>query len=307
MSKIVVTPIGYALGARVEGIDLSQPITPDDLKVIHDAWIQHLVLVFPGQDLSPEALIEFTRHFGELDDYASQPFNRHPDHKEVMLLSNKPINGKVPPGANNGQNWHTDLSYTVRPAKGTFVYCIQKPSVGGDTMFANMYLAYETLSEKLRAFLDGLEGINDVSLISARRDPAILEAFKRLNPPVVHPAVRIHPESGKPALYVNHRVRQFLGMTEAESKPLISFLCEHSVNPRFVYRHRWEERDLVMWDNRCLTHLAVGDYDPREYRHMIRTSTMGDYYGRLENPNAVVPTSEIGSKEIAAGVSSLHD
>jgi len=307
MSKIVVTPIGYALGARVEGIDLSQPITPDDLKVIHDAWIQHLVLVFPGQDLSPEALIEFTRHFGELDDYASQPFNRHPDHKEVMLLSNKPINGKVPPGANNGQNWHTDLSYTVRPAKGTFVYCIQKPSVGGDTMFANMYLAYETLSERLRAFLDGLEGINDVSLISARRDPAILEAFKRLNPPVVHPAVRIHPESGKPALYVNHRVRQFLGMTEAESKPLISFLCEHSVNPRFVYRHRWEERDLVMWDNRCLTHLAVGDYDPREYRHMIRTSTMGDYYGRLENPNAVVPTSEIGSKEIAAGVSSLHD
>lgn len=307
MSKIVVTPIGYALGARVEGIDLSQPITPDDLKVIHDAWIQHLVLVFPGQDLSPEALIEFTRHFGELDDYASQPFNRHPDHKEVMLLSNKPINGKVPPGANNGQNWHTDLSYTVRPAKGTFVYCIQKPSVGGDTMFANMYLAYETLSEKLRAFLDGLEGINDVSLISARRDPAILEAFKRLNPPVVHPAVRIHPESGKPALYVNHRVRQFLGMTEAESKPLISFLCEHSVNPRFVYRHRWEERDLVMWDNRCLTHLAVGDYDPREYRHMIRTSTMGDYYGRLENPNAVVPTGEIGSKEVAAGVSSLHD
>lgn len=307
MSKIVVTPIGYALGARVEGIDLSKPITPDDLKVIHDAWIQHLVLVFPGQDLSPEALIEFTRHFGELDDYASQPFNRHPDHKEVMLLSNKPINGKVPPGANNGQNWHTDLSYTVRPAKGTFVYCIQKPSVGGDTMFANMYRAYETLSEKLRAFLDGLEGINDVSLISARRDPAILEAFKRLNPPVVHPAVRIHPESGKPALYVNHRVRQFLGMTEAESKPLISFLCEHSVNPRFVYRHRWEERDLVMWGNRCLTHLAVGDYDPREYRHMIRTSTMGDYYGRLENPNAVVPTSEIGSKEIAAGVSSLHD
>lgn len=307
MSKIVVTPIGYALGARVEGIDLSKPITPDDLKVIHDAWIQHLVLVFPGQDLSPEALIEFTRHFGELDDYASQPFNRHPDHKEVMLLSNKPINGKVPPGANNGQNWHTDLSYTVRPAKGTFVYCIQKPSVGGDTMFANMYLAYETLSERLRAFLDGLEAINDVSLISARRDPAILEAFKRLNPPVVHPAVRIHPESGKPALYVNHRVRQFLGMTEAESKPLISFLCEHSVNPRFVYRHRWEERDLVMWDNRCLTHLAVGDYDPREYRHMIRTSTMGDYYGRLENSNAVAPTSEIGSKEIAAGVSSLHD
>ena len=174
-------------------------------------------------------------------------------------------------------------------------------------MFANMYLAYESLSEKLRSFLDELEGVHDVSLIYARRDPAILEAFKRLNPPVVHPAVRFHPDSGKPALYVNHRVRQFVGMTETESKPFISFLCEHSVNPRFVYRHRWEEKDVVMWDNRCLTHLAVGDYDPKEYRHMIRTSTMGDYFGRLENPEAAAPSADIGSKEIAAGVSSLHD
>lgn len=307
MSNITVKPIGYALGARVEGIDLSRPISAEDHKVIKEAWTKHLVLVFPGQELAPEALIDFTSHFGELDDYASQPFNRHPDYKEVMLLSNKPINGKVPPGANNGQNWHTDLSYTVRPAKGTFVYCIQKPPVGGDTMFANMYLAYESLSEKLRSFLDELEGVHDVSLISARRDPAILEAFKRLNPPVVHPAVRFHPDSGKPALYVNHRVRQFVGMTETESKPFISFLCEHSVNPRFVYRHRWEEKDVVMWDNRCLTHLAVGDYDPKEYRHMIRTSTMGDYFGRLESPEAAAPSSDIGSKEIAAGVSSLHD
>ena len=190
---------------------------------------------------------------------------------------------------------------------GSMLLSLEVPPYGGDTMFANMYLAYESLSEKLRGFLDDLEGVHDVSLISARRDPAILEAFKRLNPPVVHPAVRFHPDSGKPALYVNHRVRQFVGMTETESKPFISFLCEHSVNPRFVYRHRWEEKDVVMWDNRCLTHLAVGDYDPKEYRHMIRTSTMGDYFGRLENPEAAAPSSDIGSKEIAAGVSSLHD
>lgn len=308
MPNIEVRPVGYALGAKVTGVDLSKPLRDEELEIIHQAWLKHLVLVFPGQQLDPVSLIEFTRNFGELDDYESQPFNRHPDYKEVMLLSNKPIEGKVPPGANNGQNWHTDLSYTVRPAKATLVYCIEKPSVGGDTMFANMYLAYETLSPKLRAFLDGLEGVNDVSLISARRDPAILEAFKRLNPPVIHPAVRIHPESGKPALYVNQRVRQFVGMTEAESKPLINYLCEHSVSPRFVYRHRWEVRDLVMWDNRCLTHLAVGDYDPREFRHMIRTSTMGDYYGRLETPIAAAqPATVITSSAIAAGVSSLHD
>jgi taurine dioxygenase len=134
-----------------------------------------------------------------------------------------------------------------------------------------------------------------------------MEAFKRLNPPVIHPAVRIHPESGRPALYVNPRVRQFFGMTEAESKPIINFLCEHSANPRFVYRHRWEEGDLVMWDNRCLTHLAVGDYAPNEYRHMIRTSTMGDYFGRFEYPNIKNPPNEISSEEVALGISSLHD
>src|SRR3954470_19923026 len=310
MSMIQVQPVGYALGARVTGVDLSRPLESAQIQQIHAAWTKHLVLVFPGQQLGPDTLIAFTRHFGELDNYDSQPFNRHPDYEQVMLLSNKPINGKVPPGANNGQNWHTDLSYTIRPAKGTLVYCIEKPSVGGDTMFASMYAAYESLSPKMRAFLDDLEAVNDVSLISARRDPAIMEAFKRLNPPVVHPAVRIHPESGKPALYVNDRVRTFVGMSDAESKPIIKFLCEHSVQPRFVYRHRWEVRDLVLWDNRCLTHLAVGDYAPNEFRHMIRTSTMGDYYGRLENPQAAEAARNAASstsREIAAGISALHD
>jgi taurine dioxygenase len=307
---IQVQPVGYALGATVTGVDLSRPLSKEEIQQIQAAWTKHLVLVFPGQQLDPDTLIAFTRHFGELDNYDSQPFNRHPEYEQVMLLSNKPIKGKVPPGANNGQNWHTDLSYTTRPAKATLVYCIEKPSVGGDTMFASMYAAYESLSPKLRAFLDDLEAVNDVSLISARRDPAIMEAFKRLNPPVVHPAVRVHPVSGKPALYVNDRVRTFVGMSDAESKPIIKFLCEHSVQPRFVYRHRWEVRDLVMWDNRCLTHLAVGDYAPNEFRHMIRTSTMGDYYGRLENPQAAEAAGIAASntsREIAAGISALHD
>lgn len=310
MPTIEVQPVGYALGAKVTGVDLSKTLDPDVVQQIKSAWTKHLVLVFPGQQLDPESLIAFTRHFGELDNYESQPFNRHPDYDQVMLLSNKPVKGKLPAGAYNGQNWHTDLSYTIRPAKATMVYCIQKPSVGGDTMFANMYAAYESLSPKMRAFLDDMEAVNDVSLISARRDPAILEAFKRLNPPVVHPAVRIHPESGKPALYVNDRVRTFVGMTDAESKPIIKFLCDHSVQPRFVYRHRWEVRDLVLWDNRCLTHLAVGDYDPTDIRHMIRTSTMGDYYGRFENPEAAEAArkaAEAASQEVAAAASMLHD
>lgn len=310
MPNIAIQPIGYALGAKITGVDLSRPLGDDVVAQIKAAWTRYLVVVFPEQDLDPERLIAFTRHFGDLDSYDSQPFNRHPEHDQVMLLSNKPVNGKLPAGAYNGQNWHTDLSYTLRPAKATLVYCIEKPSVGGDTMFANMYAAYEALSPKMRAFLDDLECVNDVSLISARRDPAILEAFKRLNPPVVHPAVRIHPESGKPALYVNDRVRSFVGMTDAESKPIIKFLCEHSQQPRFVYRHRWDVRDLVMWDNRCLTHLAVGDYDPNEIRHMIRTSTMGEHVGRYENPQAATGSEAVAlavGHDAVAAASLLHD
>lgn len=309
MSKIAITPIGYALGAQVTGIDLAQPLNEEQIHQLHAAWVKHLVLVFPDQSLDPERLIAFSRHFGELDKYESQPFNRHPGFDEVMLLSNRRVNGRLLPGASGGQNWHTDLSYTIRPAKSTMLYCIEKPSVGGDTMFANMYLAYESLSPKLQEFLDGLEGVHDVSLINAKREPEIIAEFKRLNPPVVHPAVRVHPDSGKKALYVNNRVRQFVGMSEAESRPLINFLCEHSVTPRFVYRHRWTVKDLVIWDNRCLTHLAVGDFDPNEIRHMIRTSIMGEYYGRLEDGTAAALPAQTArpADKLVAGVSSMHD
>ncbi len=309
MSKIAIAPIGYALGAQVTGIDLAQPLNEEQLHLLHEAWVKHLVLVFPDQSLDPARLIAFSRHFGELDNYESQPFNRHPGFDEVMLLSNRRVNGRLLPGASGGQNWHTDLSYTIRPAKSTMLYCIEKPSVGGDTMFANMYLAYESLSPKLQEFLDGLEAVHDVSLINAKREPEIIAEFKRLNPPVVHPAVRLHPDSGRKALYVNNRVRRFVGMSEAESRPFINFLCEHSVTPRFVYRHRWSVKDLVIWDNRCLTHLAVGDFDPNEIRHMIRTSIMGEYYGRLEEgaAPAIPAQARRPVDELAAGVSSLHD
>jgi taurine dioxygenase len=170
-----------------------------------------------------------------------------------------------------------------------------------------MYTAYETLSPKMRAFLDDLEAVHDVSLINTKRAPEFVAEFKRLNPPVVHPAVRIHPETGRKALYVNDRVRTFVGLSEAESKPIIKFLCEHSVAPKFTYRHRWTVGDLVMWDNRCLTHLAVGDFDPSEIRHMIRTSCIGEYVGRYEDPQAGAPKARASTDAVAAAISAMHD
>ena len=316
MSTISIQPVGFACGARVTGIDLSKPLSAQDLETLRKAWIEHLVLVFPGQALDPFSLMTFTRNFGELDDYATQPFNRHPEINEVMVLTNKRTNGQPSKTYNAGQNWHTDLSYTLRPAKGTAVYCMEKPSVGGDTMFANMYLAFETLSPKMQAFVESLEGVHDASLIEGldKRGPEVANEFRRLNPPVIHPAVRVHPESGRKALYVNERVRNFVGLSEAESKPIVKFLCEHSVAARFTYRHYWSVNDLVMWDNRCLVHLAVGDYDPSEIRHMIRTSGIGDYVGRYLDPeraaaqmkgapSSSAPKSTADKKSVAA----LHD
>jgi len=313
VANIEILPVGYACGARVTGIDASKPLSPADLATIRKAWIDHQVLVLPGQSLDPRSLVEFTRNFGELDDYATQPFNRHPEINEVFVLTNKRTNGQPSKTYNAGQNWHTDLSYTLRPAKGTSVYCVEKPSVGGDTMFANMYLAFETLSPKMQAFVESLEGVHDASLIEGldKRGPEVANEFRRLNPPVVHPAVRLHPESGRKALYVNQRVRNFVGLSEAESRPLVKFLCAHSVSPRFTYRHYWSVGDLVMWDNRCLVHLAVGDYDPTEIRHMIRTSGVGDYVGRYLDPESAAtqmkfapsPEASASAKSVAA----LHD
>jgi len=308
MSNFSVQPIGRACGARVMGVDLSEPITDELFHEIYAVWLKHLVLVFPKQKLDPAKLVAFTRRLGRLDDYASQPFNRHPENNEVMVLTNKFADGKPSKTHNAGQNWHTDLSFTICPAKSTSVHCLEKPEVGGDTMFANMYAAYDALSPKMQAFLDDLEAIHDAGLIEGldKRGPEVAAEFRRLNPPVIHPVVRVHPESGKKALYVNQRVRQFVGLSEAESKPLLNFLCEHSVAPRFVYRHYWSVGDLVMWDNRCLVHLAVNDYDPHEIRYMIRTSNMGDYHGRFVDPNTSV-TPALPTSAVGRAVGALYD
>jgi taurine dioxygenase len=311
MPTLVIQRIGHALGARVTGIDLSRPLSDGDFAALHAAWLEHQVLVIADQRLGPRELAAFSARFGELDDFSNQSVHHAAEDRHVMLLTNRPQDGKPSKTFNAGQNWHTDQSYSIRPSKGTFVHCLEKPSVGGDTMFANMYLAYEALSPTMRAFLDGLEAVHDASLIEGldKRGPEVVAEFKRRNPPVIHPAVRVHPDTGRRALYVNERVRQFVGLTEAESRPLVQFLCQHSVSPRFIYRHYWSLGDLVFWDNRCLVHMAVGDYDPTEIRHMLRCSGLGDHYGRLRDAQAAAPATApaAGSRQMESQIASLHD
>ena len=276
--------VANGLGACVRGVDLSGEMDDDTIARIHDAFLEHLVLIFPGQEISPERQIAFSRHFGELDLHESLPHYRHPDHPEILLITNHAIGGKPSETRNTGRQWHIDLSYTVRPSTGALLHCMEIPDVGGDTMFANMYLAYEALSEPLQQFLSGLDAIHDFNTIkaNAKRDPEQLASMRRLNPPVAHPAVRVHEKTGRKSLYVTEMVTShFDGLTREESAPLLEYLFRHSVQPEFTYRHRWQVGDLVMWDNRCTMHLALADFDQSKPRHMFRTTLKGRPSGRL--------------------------
>ena len=288
MGQLTIRQLGFALGAEVTGIDLRQPLNDLARREILDAWHRHLVLVFPGQDLAAEQQIAFSRNFGELEDNESQPYYRDPQHKEILLVTNRQIGGKPSETRNTGRNWHADLTYTTRPAKGSLLLCREKPPVGGDTMWANLYLAYETLSAPLRDFLDRLEAIHDVSLVKGleKRDPAKVADLRRRNPPVAHAVVKTHPDTGRKSLFLGQRIRGFVGMTEEESAPILGFLNQHATSAELVYRHRWSVHDLVMWDNRCTLHVALPDFDQGRIRHMTRTSLVGEVTGRVleENP-----------------------
>ena len=283
MPRLTITPLGFALGAQITGIDLRQPLDDFVRQEIINAWHQHLVVIFPAQDLDAAQQIAFSRNFGELEQNDFQPHYRDAAQPEILLVTNRMTNGKPSETRNTGRNWHTDLSYTTRPAKASLLLCKERPPVGGDTLFANMYLAYETLSAKMRAFVETLEAVHDVALIKGieKRDPVKVADMKRRNPPVVHPVVKTHPETGRKALFLGQRIRGFVGFTDEESAPILKFLNEHATSPEYVYRHRWSVNDLVMWDNRCMLHMALPDFDQTKIRHMTRTSVLGELSGRL--------------------------
>jgi len=288
MAGMAIRQLGFAAGAEVTGLDLRAPLNELSRKAILDAWHRHLVLVFPDQDLSPEQQVAFSRNFGELEQNDALPHYRDPDNAEILLVTNRRQGGKPSETRNTGRNWHTDLSYTGRPAKASLLLCREKPAVGGDTMWANQYLAYETLSPPMRAFVETLEAIHDVSLVKGieKRDPAKVAEMRRLNPPIAHPVVRTHPDTGRKALYLGQRTRGFVGYTEEESRPILDFLNAHATSAEFVFRHRWAVNDLVMWDNRCLLHVALPDFDQTQTRHMTRTSVIGEPSGRVMQDDA---------------------
>ncbi|HVB18260.1 MAG TPA: TauD/TfdA family dioxygenase [Stellaceae bacterium] len=269
-----IRPLAGSIGAEICGIDLAGEIADETIAAIRRAWLDHLVIFFRGQNLAPAQFLAFARRFGEPVEY---PFLKGLDGFPAITPVIKLEHERV----NFGGLWHSDTAYLDTPPMGTMLIAREVPPHGGDTLFANMYLAYESLSPGLRRLLDGLVAVNASSKadVTKTREDRMREAARteaRSEYEALHPVVRTHPETGRKALYVNggHTVR-FNDMTEAESAPLLDFLVAHLARPEFTCRFRWEPGSLAFWDNRCAQHNPINDYHGFR-RVMHRVTLAGD-------------------------------
>lgn len=272
MRHIDVYPTRDALGAEIHGLDLAHPLTDDARRELNQAFLDHLVLFFRDQKLTPAQQLAFARQLGEPVAYPQlRGLPECPLITPVKKLEHETVNF--------GGVWHSDTTYLQCPPMASMLYALETPLTGGDTLFANQYLAYEMLPEDIRISLDGLVAVNTSAKADASRTREdrmrdsgdvlkVLEAR--------HPAVRTHPESGRKALYVNvGHTSHFDGKTAAESQSLLNFLFEHQVQDRFVTRFHWNPGSLALWDNRCVQHFPVNDYQGQR-RIMHRITLAGD-------------------------------
>jgi taurine dioxygenase len=274
MPSFTIEPVAGALGAEITGIDLGKLLSDETLAALRRAWLEHGVVFFRDQDLSPAAFLAFARRFGEVIEY---PFVKGlPEHPQII-----PVLKQADERVNFGGIWHSDTAYLDIPPMASMLIAREVPPAGGDTLFASMYLAYETLSDGMKRLLEGLRGVNssasaDVSKTREDRMKDSARADARQEYVASHPIVRIHPETGRKALYVNvaHTVG-IEGLTREESAPLLDFLFRHQTKPELTCRFRWRPRSLAFWDNRCVQHNAVNDYQGHR-RLMHRITLAGD-------------------------------
>jgi taurine dioxygenase len=279
---LAVKPLSPALGAEIVGVDLREDLSPATVADIVQAWHDHLVLLFRDQALSEDDQIRFARHFGVLQQ-RPRPADARPEgslikHPETtMLVSNIRENGKLIGSLPDGEmHFHSDQCYLERPAKGTFLYAIEIPSAGGDTLFLNMYKAYETLPSALKARLDGRKALNAYLYDSTTRDGNGAKLDLSLHPHYVQPIIRTHDDTKRKALYVNRLMtRTVEGLEEAEGDSLLNQLFDHIEQDDFIYAHKWRVGDLILWDNRCTLH-ARTDFSDRERRMLRRVVVRGE-------------------------------
>jgi taurine dioxygenase len=273
MTEPRVVPIAGALGAEVRGVDLARDTGDAVTAVIRQALLDHLVIFFRDHaHLTPGQFDAFARRIGTPIRYPYVPgIEGFPEITPVVKLPEQTINF--------GGNWHVDTTYLPAPPMATMLIAREVPAFGGDTAFANQYLAYETLSAGMRALLSGLRGVSrsDKAEASRTREDRARRTGQASEVLVAdHPAVRTHPETGRKALYVNlAHTAHFVGMTEEESLPILRYLWQHQVRPEFTCRFRWTQGAIALWDNRCVQHHAINDYHGQK-RVMHRITLAGD-------------------------------
>ncbi len=262
---LMIRQLSEALGAEVIGLDLSRPIADAEFVRVHRAHLDHHVLVFREQQLTPRQQIEFSRRFGPLDAHPSQGDAHLAGHPEILVISTRQENGKDVGIRNAGPLWHSDLAYRQQPSLGSMLYAIELPDSGGNTGFANMVKAYERLPARLKA------------AVGERR--ALFSSTRNLSLLAHHPVFRTHPETGRKSIFVNPQLTKSIdGMAAEDSAALLSEIYVHCQQPEFIYSHEWRPGDLVFWDNRCVLHIADHTRldDPTYIRHMHRTTIAGD-------------------------------
>jgi len=268
------------LGAEVLGLDLSRPVSDEDFARLHRAHLDHHVLVFRDQHITPAQQVAFSRRFGPLQIHVLRQFQLASD-PEVLIISNIRENGQPIGLGDAGHFWHSDLSYKETPSLGSMLHAQELPAIGGDTLFANQHTAWDSLPAALKRAIEGLKA--EHSYLARYEDlrkrnpwrPALTQAQIDEVKPVVHPVVRTHPETGRKALFVSeHFTTRIVGLPEDESRALLDELFDHGTRAEHIYRHRWQPQDMVFWDNRSLMHLAAGCPEDQR-RKLYRTTIEG--------------------------------
>jgi taurine dioxygenase len=283
--RIEVKPIAGALGAEIAGADLGE-LDDETFDEIKAAWLEHLVVFFRDQEITPEEQIRFANRFGEIHYH---PFmHGMEEHPEILEIIKEESDTKA-----FGEVWHTDQMFNPKPAKATILYAKETPNAGGDTMFTNLYLAYETLSAPMKQMINGVKTWNvgdrktlaqNGPMASAPRQGRYVGNEKmaakvrdpgNVQTEAAHPLVRTHPETGRKALYISNHTQTLDGFNRAEARPILDFLMAHAVQPEFTCRFRWEPGSLAIWDNRCTQHRALNDYHGKR-RRMHRITIAGE-------------------------------
>ncbi|MGI9423251.1 MAG: TauD/TfdA dioxygenase family protein [Hyphomicrobiaceae bacterium] len=279
--RIEVKPLAGALGAEVDGVDIAN-LDDDTFRELYQAWLDHLVLFLRNQTITPEQQVAFAKRFGDIHLHPfMKSMDEHPEILEIIKEENDTYTF--------GSVWHSDQMFNPKPAKATILYARETPDAGGDTMFANMYIAYEELSDAMKQTLADVKTWN-VGARNQHRDRRAREGryvgnqkmSAKIQTPssdtitdAAHPLFRKHPETGKTALYIGSHSKTLFGFKEEEAEPILRFLLDHSVQPEMTCRFRWEPGSMAIWDNRCTQHRALGDYAGKR-RRMHRITVAGD-------------------------------